>query len=1096
VKDQTRWKMPKVTEKSSSAAADSGGGTGPQPGTSREADRPASGQQSSSDEQKSAGPPDSAVKWKQPGLITGLLRAATAQQQAVLRTRPLPADFLGADSDDTDDELDPPHYVGYPGFVDVQEDSDHNQEDDIVAVHDPHLVDPRLVVTGQAPGPQAPASPIVDANPGLLANFIAPQEDTGPDMNPEVAAVVRNAWLTQHRDLAEVFQTYPRPRNSPTFKVDVNEEIMQVIDSKTIRQKDMKLRAAQGAVAGAATTMTNVLSSLTEMEKCPTNEIHTHLTDMVKASVGGLKLLGHANMTLNNYRKNNFKPMISPKYHGLCKDTVTGPSAKLFGEGLGERLRSMAQAAAIGKSVALPRWKVKQHASRYQPYSYGKPWRAATNAGKPEKFSDDMPDVTLNVHSDTTASYSDSFVRAELSSSSATVTQRSKGEQTGQPHQENHLNDGQDSLTQKILQSVCTKSDINVTYWPEYKAGRISECNTRWAVVTSDPIILRHVRGLHISFVDTPMQTVIPRQLKFTDTETSFLNSEIEKLLSLKVIEKAEHSPDEFISQIFLRPKKQEGKFRLILNLKELNEYVEYHHFKMDALENTLNLVTPNSFMMSIDLKDAYYSVNVQHSFRKYLRFEYQGELFQFTCLPNGLSSGPRVFTKLMKVPLSYLRKNHNVNISCYIDDVFISDDSYSKCLENAKKTAQLLQELGFTISEKSVLRPTQIIEHVGFVIDSQKMQISLPSKKVENILKFIEDCLLEDRLTIRQVAQLLGTLEATKPGNRFAMLFTKNLTRAKNKAFAANGYDFDRFMILSDYVRHDLQWWTDNLKEAYNMIYVNQPKYIIFTDASKTGWGCYSEQMDVKTGGKWTPDEAEYHINVLELMAVLNSLKSLCRDLRDTHIRIMTDNTTTMLTIQNQGSVRSKQCNQVVRDIWFWAMDRAVWLSTAHIAGVDNVEADEASRQFSDDTEWTLNSKIFQDICLRFGKPDIDLFASRLNYRVLPFCSWQPDPEAKYVDSFTISWKKLFGYAFPPFSLLSRVLQKVQMEGSSAVVVAPDWPSKPWYTMFQKMMTEPPIIIPVTDCTLFLPSSLHSPPHPLVGRLRLMAAKVTSTEM
>jgi hypothetical protein len=61
--------------------------------------------------------------------------------------------------------------------------------------------------------------------------------------------------------------------------------------------------------------------------------------------------------------------------------------------------------------------------------------------------------------------------------------------------------------------------------------------------------------------------------------------------------------------------------------------------------------------MASLDLKDANYSVSVNHSDRKYLRFVWQGVLCQFTCLPNGLSSCPRTFTKLLKPPLTALHK-------------------------------------------------------------------------------------------------------------------------------------------------------------------------------------------------------------------------------------------------------------------------------------------------------------------------------------------------------------------------------------------------------------------------------------------------------
>ena len=170
----------------------------------------------------------------------------------------------------------------------------------------------------------------------------------------------------------------------------------------------------------------------------------------------------------------------------------------------------------------------------------------------------------------------------------------------------------------------------------------------------------------------------------------------------------------------------------------------------------------------------------------------------------------------------------------------------------------------------------------------------------------------------------------------------------------------------------------------------------------------------------------------------------------------------------------------------------RKIWLTAAHVPGVENVEADAASRIFSDDTEWTLHPHVFEHLVQRFGTPDIDLFASRLNCRVKPFCSWQPDPEALHIDSLNISWDKWFGYAFPPFALMSTVLQKIKMEGARVLVVAPDWPTKPWYSLFQEMLITPPIEIPVTDETLFLPYSSDRV-HPLTGKLRLLAGIVCS---
>ena len=104
--------------------------------------------------------------------------------------------------------------------------------------------------------------------------------------------------------------------------------------------------------------------------------------------------------------------------------------------------------------------------------------------------------------------------------------------------------------------------------------------------------------------------------------DAQIISCEINKLLSKGVITKASHSVGEFISTIFTRPK-NEGSHRLILNLKKLNEYIVYHHFKMDSLQSAVQLMKPNCWMAVLDLKDAYYSVPIATEDRKYLRFEH-----------------------------------------------------------------------------------------------------------------------------------------------------------------------------------------------------------------------------------------------------------------------------------------------------------------------------------------------------------------------------------------------------------------------------------------------------------------------------------------
>lgn len=116
------------------------------------------------------------------------------------------------------------------------------------------------------------------------------------------------------------------------------------------------------------------------------------------------------------------------------------------------------------------------------------------------------------------------------------------------------------------------------------------------------------------------MQAKLPPQIRFSPEEVTVFDTEIRKLLDKNVIERANRVENDFISNIFTR-KKRDGTYRLILNLQNLNKDIEYHHFKMETIRSALCLVKQGCWMASIDLKDAYYSVPIYSTDRKFLKY-------------------------------------------------------------------------------------------------------------------------------------------------------------------------------------------------------------------------------------------------------------------------------------------------------------------------------------------------------------------------------------------------------------------------------------------------------------------------------------------
>ena len=934
----------------------------------------------------------------------------------------------------------------------------------------------------------------------LLASLRAElEEPEGDGLRDDVAVVINQLWK-KDRSVSEakaIFDKYPRPSNLNTHKVFMNPRL-HVRLPKYAQSRDLKLRSAQGAVAAAAVPIATLINSLQNGDDIDPKVFCPKLTDTIG-------MLGMASKHVNRIRRELVKPNVNAKFRSLC-DKSYDDSNLLLGDSLQDEVKEAGVEDQLFRNLTTVH---KQSAK--QPFNAkgarAHPYKGRSNANQGEKLSKNLHDFPVSVSKTRFLSprnllFSESLVTDPLPSTSRQSADRQRGPQPQGPRSSDQVQDRDQVLLDQQLTpdsvipaEVSVPSVIDLNKWgTEFEAGRISLCVEEWAKITSDPVILSHVRGLKLEFDGDPSIQAYPMpEIRFSEQELNFVRQEIATLLNKKVIVKAIHCEGEYISNIFLVEKKEPGKYRMILNLKHLNKFTKKLHFKMETLLTTLALITPGAYLMSFDFQDAYYSCSIFEPHRKYLRFMVDGQLYEFCALPNGLSSGPRIFTKLVKVALTHLRLEHDVTISAYLDDSLLVEYlSLAIAMIKGSKSAELLQKLGFTINiPKSVAYPVTAAEHLGFWIDSVQMLVSLTPKKVDKIIKFIDRCLNAERLTIRDLASVKGKIEATRPANLYALLMCKNLEIAKIAALKASNFNYDRKMALSAECRKDLLWAKEALPSTSAPIRPPPPDYTISTDSSKRGWGINDYQTMQRGGGRWSFEEALHHINELELKAAYFGLRGFCADMHGIHLRIMVDNTSALAAINKQGSTRSLGLNVLARELWDYARERRIWVSAAHIPGRLNVEADTASREFDENTEWSLRADIFGSICDKFGKPTIDLFASRLNCKVLRYCAWQPDPSAVFINALMMSsWEGEFFYAFPPFSIIHSVIQKCIQDRAKGILVVPDWPSQPWYTVLNSISLGDRFRFTVIDDELFLPFSSDSLCHPLAP-LRMMATKV-----
>ncbi len=144
--------------------------------------------------------------------------------------------------------------------------------------------------------------------------------------------------------------------------------------------------------------------------------------------------------------------------------------------------------------------------------------------------------------------------------------------------------------------------------------------------------------------------------------------------------------------------------------------------FRMITLKQILSQICPGDWFMSLDLKDAYFYIQVAPHHRRFLRFTFEGVAYQYKVLPFGLSLAPRTFTRCMDAALSPLRQM-GIRILNYLDDWLIL--AQSEAVSTSHKTLLLshLDCLGLRVNfAKNILSPSQRVSFLGTVIDSVPM--------------------------------------------------------------------------------------------------------------------------------------------------------------------------------------------------------------------------------------------------------------------------------------------------------------------------------------------------------------------------------------
>ena len=536
-----------------------------------------------------------------------------------------------------------------------------------------------------------------------------------------------------------------------------------------------------------------------------------------------------------------------------------------------------------------------------------------------------------------------------------------------------------------------------------------------------------------------------------------------------------------FYSRLFFVPKKN-GGVRPIIDLSVLNLSLVIPRFKMETIHSIRKSLRLGHWTYSVDLQDAYFHIPIHPSSRRFLRFQVQDQVFQFKALPFGLSSAPLAFTMVVQQVKRFLHQHHR-DLFQYLDDWLGQAPSKERATLEAEFLVNLCQHLGLLVNrEKSELVPNQRFTFLGAEFDLILGLVRPSQANYSTLVSLIQSFLGSQAPSAHSWQQILGSLCAQEKFVQFGRLHMRSTQWQLADHWNQLSDSPDAPVPISPLVRSDLHWWLQSADRCRGVpLSPPDPTVRIFTDASTQGWGAHCQGDTYQ--GKWSAEESLLHINLLEMRAVRLTLERI-RPAPNVYVLVATDNSTVVAYINKEGGTRSRPLWEETRSLFAIVLQGSFFLRARHIPGRLNVIADQLSRDGQIlPTEWSLNQEIADMLFSRWGRPHIDLFATKFNHKCPLFVSPVPDPEAMDVDALSLKWDNLEVYAYPPPSILTQVLAKAKRSPNlRMILIAPHRETMAWFPTLCELKKEGPVKLPTTRTMLRQPRTnvFHQEPETL----------------
>ena len=590
-----------------------------------------------------------------------------------------------------------------------------------------------------------------------------------------------------------------------------------------------------------------------------------------------------------------------------------------------------------------------------------------------------------------------------------------------------------------------------------FTAKTLTKNIDKWEVITDNNTVLDWLKhGVLLPFIKSPLPFKFSNR-KFTGEEARFIDAEVSRLLKTGCIEINRNSEPCYVSPINVVPKKK--GFRLVTDLRYLNEYISPPKFIYEGIEEVLKITKPNDLIITWDLEQGFHHIPVADEHSKYLCFKWKGVHYNWMVTPFGGNFSPYFFCKTVREVIKYLRHN-DIKTVAYVDDFYLCDTS-EKIDSVVIFIKEQFKNLGWHINiEKSCFTPSYEAKFIGFLIltnvGDNSVWLKVPKSRIDKVKREIKRALNKGCAKARTIARIAGQIVSMTKAVMPAKLLLRNLYRCLK-----NRKSWNDILILDSEATKDLQWWTKALYvwngTAFNC---ELPEITIATDASGEAWGGYILKTDLYAQGYWTVDQSSKSSNFREMLAVHLTLLSLLPHVKNKSISVLSDNVSTVCYINMQGGPAT-ELTRIARAIWSLALKHEITIKAHHLSGRLNQTADGLSR-LSSKYEWALNQNLFRYIDRLWGPHTVDRFATMVTTKCQKYNSRFLDPQSSGVNALLqTDWGQENNYVNPPVRLLDQVLDVVCQQQATATIIAPKWEAQLFSQRLRKMSISAPIKLP-----------------------------------